>query len=185
MWGGLLGGLASGLFGYKGTKDQNIASAAQAQKQMDFQERMSNTAHQRQMADMRKAGINPILSAKYGGASSPSGQQAPVYNKAAVALQNASTAANVQNIMANTAFTNAKSAAIEPWSRAMDVLGDFVPNTKDKLFDSKRKFQEKYGINVSETKKRFQQKTGINVSQGQFGNLNSLLDILKKNPWWD
>ena len=34
MWGGLLGGLASGLFGYKGTKEQNVASAQQAQNQM-------------------------------------------------------------------------------------------------------------------------------------------------------
>jgi len=113
---GALGGVASGLFGYKGTKAQNIASAKQAKRQMDFQERMSNTAHQRQMADMRKAGLNPILSAKYGGASSPAGQQAPQYNKAQVALQNASTAANVQNIMANTAKTLAETSAVGPTS---------------------------------------------------------------------
>lgn len=47
--------------------------AAQAQKQMDYQTEMSNTAHQREMADLAAAGLNPILSAKYGGSSTPSG----------------------------------------------------------------------------------------------------------------
>lgn len=43
----------------------------------DFQADMSNTAHQREMADMRRSGINPMLSVMGGsGASSPSGGQA-------------------------------------------------------------------------------------------------------------
>lgn len=44
------------------------------QKQMDFQERMSNTAHQREVADLVKAGINPLYTATGGnGASTPVG----------------------------------------------------------------------------------------------------------------
>lgn len=47
-----------------------------ARVQMDFQERMSNTAYQRAMADMRRAGINPIMVSKLGGASTPTGAKA-------------------------------------------------------------------------------------------------------------
>lgn len=54
----------------------NAWSAEQAQKQMDFQERMSNTAHQREIADLKASGLNPVLSAKLGGASTPTGAMA-------------------------------------------------------------------------------------------------------------
>lgn len=56
---------------------QQQQQRAMMREQMSFQERMSNTAWQRATADMRKAGINPMLSFMQGGASSPAGAMAP------------------------------------------------------------------------------------------------------------
>jgi len=80
--------LLGGLFGKSGAEKQNEAQIASAREQMQFQERMSNTAHQREVADLAKAGLNPILSAKLGGASSPGGAMPNIVNTMAP-MQNA------------------------------------------------------------------------------------------------
>jgi len=72
-------GLAGGLLGNQSNAEQGDKSrdfnANQSAEQMAFQKYMSNTAHTRQVQDLRDAGLNPILSAN-SGASAPQGASA-------------------------------------------------------------------------------------------------------------
>lgn len=75
-----IAGLGAGaeLIGQSMANDRN---SKMANRQMEFQERLSSTAHQREVEDLRAAGLNPILSAN-GGASSPGGAIATAQNVA-------------------------------------------------------------------------------------------------------
>ncbi|AXH75155.1 MAG: DNA pilot protein [Microviridae sp.] len=76
-WGAVIGGA----LGLVGSLFSSKESSAQADENRAFQERMSSTAHQREVVDLRAAGLNPILSATGGrGASTPGGAQGQVFD---------------------------------------------------------------------------------------------------------
>lgn len=113
-------GLFESIAGIGGMFLQNEWSKSSAQKQRHWSENMSNTAHQRQVADLKKAGLNPVLSATGTGASVPNVAQAqipPAGNILNQAVSNAIAAktarANVKNINAQENLNVANSSNVK------------------------------------------------------------------------
>lgn len=75
---GAVGSVLSPALNYASAAAANRTNRAIASNQMDFQAEQSSTAYQRSMADMKAAGLNPMLAYQQGGASSPPGASAAV-----------------------------------------------------------------------------------------------------------
>lgn len=178
------GPIVSGLF-----------SKSSAKQQMDFQQYNSNTAHQREIADLRAAGLNPILSAKYGGASTPpgAGYQIPEI-KLPEAFTQTATAKNLEK-QGEVLDTQVTSAGI-----VNGILKEFPEiaiaqqlagtSTSDKIWatmlsrgkDVGQKLIEKGSSSAKEYKKHMDEYDGLSTNPDYPFTIEIPYDDGSKNP---
>lgn len=115
------GGLSLG-----GTLISNSAASREAEKNRDWQADMSNSAYQRGMADMKAAGLNPMLAYRQGGASTPSGATAQVHNIGESVSNSAMSAMRVREEIKNLRTTNENIAAQTATQHSQERLNDVL-----------------------------------------------------------
>ncbi len=164
MVGGLLGNRSSSGQAQRDRDFQSNEAAAsrsftsaQAKQQMDFQQRMSSTGWQRDVADMRAAGLNPALAYTQGGASSPGGasggaasgsgsratQQDVLSPAVASAMQYKRLDEEVKNMRAVRQKTEMETQVLEGnWRR---ILGGGVDALTDDPVGSIQRYFSGYG----------------------------------------
>lgn len=133
----LLSGAISGLGGltsYYGQRHTNATNLKIAREQMDFQERMSGTAHQRAVQDMLNAGINPYLASTRSAASTPTGAAPTMENAlgkaSSSALELARTRADLKLTKAQIAATRAQAENIAAQTKLTDINAAFRPTDR-------------------------------------------------------
>jgi len=166
------GEIGGGLINYMGQHSANKTNIKLARENRDWEEQMSNTAWQRGVNDMMKAGINPMLAISQGPASTPSNSAATVASEGEglgrAVTSAASTIAMKQQQQANVQLTNAQTYK----TTAEGNLARFLSNPE--VMGSQWDTQQ------AEIKARTKQMlAGTNLTDAQKQQIEDMLPLLK------
>lgn len=172
---------------------QYAFNAEEAQKTREWQERMSNTSHQREVQDLLAAGLNPVLSSTLGGASTPSGATASgssysgqksdvdtsllsIMSSMLPALLGSQTQKDIAKIQAETALQTARIS-----SAASMYSADSSKSASKYMADITSEGQSA----LNKALNSILSGSGAEVISGLSESISEILDLFKKPSFFD